>query len=544
MFKSKTVAIIGAGASGLVCAKVLMDDGFKVTIFERQREIGGIDVHKQHMLIYIVNHPEEHLNFLIYSMVKVNKFVYNKNLSIYFSIEEYPSWQNVHDYLQKYADLFHITECIQFQTRVLSVWKEDIKNADIPWVIKTETINGQQQTNEFDYVIVATGLFSEPYIPIYRGQDKFAGSILPPSAIKSGEQLENKRVIIIGCGKCATDMAVLAARYARSCHLIFRKAHWMTPRTLMNGLLPAKFLCSRALSIPFSPVPGAPYGTLFRFLHEKFPKFFIKITDNISNDIMSIHGPDLSNDKIFIPQHSYRNLENISIIPQDFIRFKREGRFIGKLGSIDGILDETKIRLDTGEILEADLIISATGFIRRFPFFTQQHAQMMGLVTTPDQDVDLNLYQRVIPVDIPNIGFIGFTASVGYWMIAEVASHWISDYFLQRLQLPSSEEMYKEIQTTQTFLLKIFNRCKYDFRYYWTAPIEIYLNDMGLTLHRTNNWISEYFGVYRPERLKGLHYERKILANTGRRPRHFYFSLTLNLFLILLFILIYFIFLK
>jgi cation diffusion facilitator CzcD-associated flavoprotein CzcO len=42
MMKSKTVAIIGAGACGLVCAKVLLDDGFNVTLFERQRELGGV----------------------------------------------------------------------------------------------------------------------------------------------------------------------------------------------------------------------------------------------------------------------------------------------------------------------------------------------------------------------------------------------------------------------------------------------------------------------------------------------------------------------
>jgi len=42
MVKSKTVAVIGAGACGLVCAKVLLDDGFNVTLFERHSELGGI----------------------------------------------------------------------------------------------------------------------------------------------------------------------------------------------------------------------------------------------------------------------------------------------------------------------------------------------------------------------------------------------------------------------------------------------------------------------------------------------------------------------
>jgi predicted flavoprotein YhiN len=42
MKESKTVAIFGAGAGGLVSAKLLLDDGFNVTLFERQRELGGI----------------------------------------------------------------------------------------------------------------------------------------------------------------------------------------------------------------------------------------------------------------------------------------------------------------------------------------------------------------------------------------------------------------------------------------------------------------------------------------------------------------------
>ncbi len=39
---SKTVAIIGAGASGLVTAKALIQDGFDVTIFDRENHLGGI----------------------------------------------------------------------------------------------------------------------------------------------------------------------------------------------------------------------------------------------------------------------------------------------------------------------------------------------------------------------------------------------------------------------------------------------------------------------------------------------------------------------
>ncbi len=55
MSKPKSVAIVGARPSGWVHAKVLSDDGFDVTLFDRQRELGGIwcaesayaDIHTQ-----------------------------------------------------------------------------------------------------------------------------------------------------------------------------------------------------------------------------------------------------------------------------------------------------------------------------------------------------------------------------------------------------------------------------------------------------------------------------------------------------------------
>ena len=78
-------------------------------------------------------------------------------------------------------------------------------------------------------LVVATGIYSEPYVANFRGQEKFIGSITHPCSIKKSEQLADKRVVVIGGGKSATDMAVLGGTFARTCHLIFRRAHWMIP---------------------------------------------------------------------------------------------------------------------------------------------------------------------------------------------------------------------------------------------------------------------------------------------------------------------------
>jgi len=159
--------------------------------------------------------------------------------------------------------------------------------------------------------VIATGRYSEPFLPKFPGQNKFNGPIVCPSVIKSSDQVENKRIVVIGGCKCATDMAVFAGRFARSCYLVFRSAHWMIPRTIMAGHVPGSFFCTRVSTIPFIPFPDAPRTTLFRFLHRKFPKFAIKMSDNMGADMMAIHGPDLFNDKIFIPRYSFRNEDRL-----------------------------------------------------------------------------------------------------------------------------------------------------------------------------------------------------------------------------------------
>ena len=93
--------------------------------------------------------------------------------------------------------------------------------------------------------------------------------------------------------------------------------------------------------------------------------------------------------------------------------------------------------------------------------------------------------------------------------------------------------MHEEINSYRLFVRSIFRRNEYDYRYYWLAPMEIYLNDMGINLYRTNNWVSEYFGVYSPQRLKGLHEERKVIAETGHAPRRFYFSMKMTVVIVL-----------
>ena len=458
--------------------------------------------------------------------------------------EDYAPWQKMHNYLQRYADLFHITERIRFQTKVILIDKHDLKNANIPWNIKIETIDGRTQTLQFDFVVVANGLFSTPYIPVFPGQKKFAGSIIHANDVKSHEQLENKRVVVIGTGNTATDSAIESAKYAQSCHLIFRRPHWLIPNELFHGYVPIKYIFTRLFTVINDPFPCAPHSRLYDFLHGIFSSFFNKIFDSISNDILAKYRSDLFDDKTFIPNYSLRHSENLVRLTEEFLEFIRKGLIIRKVASISGIIDDTTIRLDTGELIQADTIVCATGYIEQFSFLSDALKQTLTINTASsgtcgDKGIDLDLYRRIVPVGIPNIGFMGLNAVASQWLFFEVQSHWISDYFLGRIKLPDTEEeMYEEIRTIQHFMRKQFNQKSYYFQYYWLEPVEIYLQDMGVSLHRTNNWISEYFGVYGPKRLENLHAERQAKAerkslNIWHRRWYFGFGHTILLILFL-----------
>ncbi|CAF1455742.1 unnamed protein product, partial [Adineta steineri] len=297
----KSVAIIGAGVSGLAAGKVLLEDRFDITIFDRHKTLGGI-----------------------------------------WS----PDWAYVHLHTQTIANLMEFSS---------------LHDTEV------ETASGDHETYQFDLIVVATGLFSTPEKPNFRGQNNFAGSIQHITNIKSEDQLKNKRVIVIGGAKSAIDMATLAAMHARSCHMIFSHSYWILPHKILHGYVPLDFGFTRILTNIFDPFPNAPHSAAFYFFHCAFSFVFTKISDSIANFLISKYKSDLFADEKFIPKESIRNPHNIMRITKEFLTMIRENRIIRKLALIDEIVDKTTIRLDSGEFLQADLIICATGFIETFP---------------------------------------------------------------------------------------------------------------------------------------------------------------------------------
>lgn len=63
---------------------------------------------------------------------------------------------------------------------------------------------------------------------------EFTGEVLHSKQYKNRDQLEGKRVLVVGGGNSACDLAVEAARFAKEAHISMRRGYWFMPRTLFG----------------------------------------------------------------------------------------------------------------------------------------------------------------------------------------------------------------------------------------------------------------------------------------------------------------------
>jgi indole-3-pyruvate monooxygenase len=112
------------------------------------------------------------------------------------TISCYPTRQEVVEYLEDYQKELDIHPI--FNTGATSIWKQSDH-----WV--TETNNG---TFKSKYLIMATGAFSNPKPVSFAGMETFPGRLLHSCEYRSGKDLQGQRVLVVGFGNSACEIAI------------------------------------------------------------------------------------------------------------------------------------------------------------------------------------------------------------------------------------------------------------------------------------------------------------------------------------------------
>jgi len=230
---NKKIAIIGAGPCGLAQLRAFKSveetgtDVPEIVCFEKQDNWGGLwnyswrtglDRHGEiaHSSMYRYlwsNGPKECLEFADY--------YFEEHFD--YPIASYPPREVLFDYIQGRVIKANVREKIRFSTAVRNV--EFNEESDTFTVTSHNLTEDQSYTEEFDYVVVASGHFSTPNVPNYEGFSHFNGRILHAHDFRDALEFEGQDLLVIGSSYSAEDIGSQCYKYgAKSITSSYRTA--------------------------------------------------------------------------------------------------------------------------------------------------------------------------------------------------------------------------------------------------------------------------------------------------------------------------------
>ena len=143
-------------------------------------------------------------------------------------LPDYPNHFQIAQYFDDYVDHFGFRDRIRFRTEVTHV-----EPKDGGWAVSWCNLDtGEDGIETYSSVIVANGHHWNPRWPepAFEGQDSFEGEQIHVHSYKEPDMMRGKRVMVLGIGNSATDLAVEASRNADRTFLAMRRGAWIVPK--------------------------------------------------------------------------------------------------------------------------------------------------------------------------------------------------------------------------------------------------------------------------------------------------------------------------
>jgi hypothetical protein len=202
-------AVIGAGFCGLGVMGAFTRHGIPFDAFEADDQIGGNWYHGVYETVHIIS-SRKTTEYSDYPMPD--------------TYPDFPSAAQMLAYLNDYAAHYDLRPQIRFNTTV-----ECVRPAPGDcWELTLST--GEKRV--YRGVVIANGHHWDKRMPSYPGE--FSGQLIHAKDYKSPEIFQGKRVLVIGGGNSACDIAVEAARFAQTSHISMRRGYWIMPKTMFG----------------------------------------------------------------------------------------------------------------------------------------------------------------------------------------------------------------------------------------------------------------------------------------------------------------------
>ncbi len=340
--RSKVMALIGAGPVGLGMAKALLEHKIAYEELEADRELGGNWLHGVYETVHIIS-SRKTTEYADYPMPA--------------DYPDFPSRQEMLDYLRDYAEKFQLTRHIQFNTKVAMA----LPLRDGRWEL--ELAGGEKRI--YKGLIVCNGHHWDRRFPKYPG--KFEGDFIHSKDYRTPSELAGKRVLVIGGGNSACDIAAEAARVGKTARISLRRGYWFLPKTLFG-------VPSAELIQPWFPV----------WAQRIFLRLFLRIAVGRYSD----YG---------LPEPDHKIFETHPTINSELLYYMKHGR-IQPRPDIARFEGKTAHFVD-GKSEEFDMVVCATGYHVSFPFLPP------GLV--PVKGSTAQVYGGCLLAEYKNLYIIG-----------------------------------------------------------------------------------------------------------------------------------------
>ncbi|XP_023366611.1 dimethylaniline monooxygenase [N-oxide-forming] 4 isoform X2 [Otolemur garnettii] len=349
--------------------------------------------------------------------------------------EDYPNFMSQEkfwNYLQEFAEHFDLLKYIQFKTTVCSVTKHpDFSNTG-QWDVVTET-EGKQERATFDAVMVCTGHFLNPRLPLesFSGIHKFKGQILHSQEYKTPEGFQGKRVLVIGLGNTGGDVAVELSRTAAEVLLSTRTGTWVRSRSSHGGY-PINMMDTR----------------YYNFIRQVLPSCVLNwIEERQMNKQFNHENYGLSIVKGKKPK---------AIVNDELPTCILCGTVTMKTSVLE--FTETSAIFEDGTVEEnIDSVIFTTGYTFAFPFLEE-----------PLRSLCMNkmfLYKLVFPSSLERatLAIIGLISLKGSILAAtELQARWATRVFKGLCKIPPSQKLMAEATEKEQLIKRgvIKNTCE------------------------------------------------------------------------------------
>ena len=396
------VLIVGAGISGIGCAYHIQKKcpDLSYSIIEARGDLGGTwDLFK-------------------YPGIRSDSdlFTFGYEFKPWKEKKAIADGRSIKAYVEETAAENGIKERIRFLTRVVDIdWQSDKHYWRV--TLKSEE-SGQHEHIAARWIFNASGYYryDKGYAPHFKGQTQFNGQIVHPQHWPEDLDYENKRVVVIGSGATAVTLVPALAKSASHVTMLQRTPSYVLPVPVDDPI--AKHL--RAWFSEDTAFKAARWFNIAKqrwvyAFSQRFPHRARKIIRSLNAKMLPEGYPV---DIHFNPPYNPWEQRLCAVPGGDLFESISKGKASVATDTIE-TFTETGIKLDSGQHIEADIIVTATG-LNLLP--------LGGIVPKIDGEAvslpECVTYKGMLLSGVPNFAIaVGYTASSWTLKIGLLCEH-------------------------------------------------------------------------------------------------------------------------